>query len=88
MEKENGLPPRISYRNVRIWLYTADAAKLDGISVLTVPFFPPPNRDIIRSNKALFGGGKKGAVKTEIPSNFAMECGARFNVPRMLVNYL
>ncbi len=53
--------------------YTADAAKLDGIFVLTQPFFFCPNKDIIRGNKALFEQEKKGTVKTEIPSNFAVE---------------
>jgi hypothetical protein len=56
-------------------IYPASTAKLDGISVLTVPFFPPPNRALLLRIMSLFGGGKKGCVKTEIPSNFAVEAG-------------
>ncbi len=31
------------------------------------PLFPSPNRDIIRSNKALFGGRKNGRVNNMNP---------------------
>ncbi len=51
-------------------VYTGATSNVPVIFVLTRPFFLSPNRDIIRSNKALFGGREKGAVKTEMTGTF------------------
>ncbi len=51
-------------------VYTGATSNVPVIFVLTRPFFLHPNRDIIRSNKTLFGGREKGAVKTEITDTF------------------
>ena len=52
---------------------------------LTRPFFLSPNRDIIRSNKALFGERKKGVVKTEITGAFevASVYSAEIEIPNL-----
>jgi hypothetical protein len=43
--------------------YTADASKLVGIFVLTLPFSPPPNRDIIEAIRPCLEEEKRGRLK-------------------------